>query len=101
MDRDDAAAQYLRENFEPSDRLALVLLNKRTRDVIQRIASAGRIAQEDFQAWLRFQNATGYDVHISMNALANVARGRTKADVQTIRDIYLDFDEEGTAARDK
>jgi hypothetical protein len=100
MDR-DAAAQYLRENFEPSDRLAVVLLNKRTHDVIQRIATAERIAQEDFQAWLRFQNANGYDAHISMNALANGARGRTKADVAAIRHIYLDFDEDGTAAVEK
>jgi hypothetical protein len=100
MDR-DAAAQHLRENFEPGDRLAIVLLNKRTHDVIQRIASAERIAADDFQAWLRFQNANGYDVHISMNALANDARGRTKADVQTIRHIYLDFDEDGTAAVEK
>ncbi len=100
MDR-DAAAQYLRENFEPGDRLAVVLLNKRTHEVIQRIASAERIAGEDFQAWLRFQNSSGYDIHISMNALANGARGRTKADVQTIRHIYLDFDEDGTAAVEK
>jgi len=100
MDR-DAAAQYLRENFELDDRLAVVLLNKRTHEVIQRISSAETIAGEDFQAWLRFQNANGYDVHISMNALANGARGRTKADVQTIRHIYLDFDEDGTAAVEK
>lgn len=97
----DTPARYIHENFEPGDRLAVVLLNKRTHEVIQRIASAERIAQDDFQAWLRFQNASGYNVHISMNALASGARGRTKADVQTIRHIYLDFDDDGTAAVEK
>jgi len=97
----DMAARYIHENFEPGDRLAVVLLNKRTHDVIQRIASAERIASEDFQAWLRFQNANGYDVHISMNALVNDARSRTKAEVATIRHIYLDFDDDGTAAVEK
>jgi hypothetical protein len=33
-----------------------------------------------------------------MNALNDGARGRTKADVAIIRHVYLDFDENGTAA---
>jgi hypothetical protein len=97
----DTAARYILDNFEPGDRLAVVLLNKRSEDVIQRLAAAERIAGEDFQAWLRFQNAHGYEVYVSMNALAPTARGRTKADVQTIRHVYLDFDRDGTAAVEK
>jgi RepB DNA-primase from phage plasmid len=97
----DTAAQYIRDNFKPGDRLAVVLLNKRSEDVIQRLAAAERIARDDFQAWLRFQNAHGYEVYVSMNALAPTARGRTKADVQTIRHLYLDFDRDGTAAVEK
>ncbi len=97
----DIPAQYIRDNFEPSDRLAVILLNKRSEDVIQRLAAAERIAREDFQAWLRFQNAHGYEVYLSMNALTPATRGRTKADVQTIRHVYLDFDRDGTAAVEK
>src|SRR5438128_936996 len=100
MDRDIASA-YIRDNFEPSDRLAVVLLNKRTEDVIQRIAAAEKDAAHDFQAWLRFQNANRYEVYVSMNALAETARGRTKADVETSRHVYLDFDDNGTAAVEK
>jgi hypothetical protein len=37
-------------------------------------------------------------VFISMNALADEARSRTRADVATIRHLYLDFDENGTRA---
>src|SRR6266481_6442025 len=95
------AARYIRENFEPGDRLAVVLLNKRTEDVIQRIASADKIAADDFQAWLRAQNAHGYEVYVSMNALNKTARGRTKADVETVRHLYLDFDANGTQAVEK
>jgi hypothetical protein len=100
MDRDVAPA-YIRDNFEPGDRLAVVLLHKRTADVIQRLATAEKIAANDFQAWLRFQNANRYEVYLSMNALAKTARGRTKADVETIRHVYLDFDRDGTAAVEK
>ena len=92
---------YIRDNFEPGDRLAVILLNKRTENVIQRIASAEKIAADDFQAWLRFQNANGHEIYVSMNALAKTARGRTKADVETIRHVYLDFDDDGTAAVEK
>jgi hypothetical protein len=99
--QDGTASQYIRENFAPSDRLAVVLLNKRTQDVIQRLASAERIAVEDFQAWLRLQNADGYEVYLSMNALSKAAKGRTKADVETVRHVYLDLDYDGTAGVEK
>jgi len=97
MDR-DTAPKYIRENFEPTDRLAVVLLNKRTGAVIQRVATAETIAAPDFQAWLRHKNARQHEVYISMNALREGARGRTKSDVGVIRHVYLDFDECGTAA---
>jgi hypothetical protein len=90
---------YIRENFEPADRLAVVLLNKRTNSVIQRIATAETMAELDFQSWLRYRNTRDRcEVYISMNALHSNAQGRTKHDVATIRHVYLDFDVNGTAA---
>jgi len=96
MDRDSGAA-YIRDNFEPDDRLAVVLINRRSQTVIQRLSTARKIASADFQAWLRHRNAQQYDVYISMNALRENAQGRTKRDVGRIRHVYLDFDENGTA----
>lgn len=90
--------RYLQDNFRPEDRLAVVLLNKRTHSVIQRLAAAEAIAAPEFQEWLTHQNAQRYEVYISMNALAPTAKGRTKADVAAIRHVYLDFDTDGTAA---
>ena len=89
---------YLRASFEPTDRLAIVLVSKRPESVVQRIATAEKIASQDFQAWLRFQNAQRYEVYVSMNALRDNARSRTKEDIAVIRHVYLDFDDNGTAA---
>jgi len=88
----------LQGNFEPTDRLAVVLVNKQASSVIQRLASAERIAAQDFQAWLRYQNAHRDEIYVSMNALREDARGRTKEDIAVIRHVYLDFDNNGTAA---
>jgi hypothetical protein len=92
------ATAYLRGNFEPSDRLAVVLVQKRTGAVLQRLAAAEKIAARDFQAWLRHKNAQEHEVYVSMNALRQEAQSRTKADVAAIRHIYLDFDHHGTEA---
>jgi hypothetical protein len=94
----DHTALYFLEEFEPEDRLAVVLLNKHTDSVIQRIGWARQMASPESQVWLRDQNRMGYDVYCSPNTLREDARGRTKDDIATIRHIYLDFDEDGTAA---
>ena len=92
------ATAYIRATFEPQDRLAVVLIDKRSGAVLQRLSSAERICEPRFQAWLRHKNAQRHEVYISMNALRPEARGRTKADIETIRQVYLDFDDHGTEA---
>lgn len=96
--RSDLAPRYIADAFEPTDRLAIVLSDKRTGAVKQRIAEAERIAAPQFQGWLRHENAQRQEVYISMNALRSDARSRTKQDVETVRHVYLDFDTEGTLA---
>ena len=94
----DAAAQFILDNFELEDRLAVVLIDRRFGVVTQRIASANQIASQEFQVWLMNENRSGHDVFVSMNVLADDARTRTRRDVATIRHLYLDFDENGTRA---
>jgi hypothetical protein len=60
------------------------------------MSTAQRIASSDFQAWLRFKNARGSDIYISLNTFQDGARGRTKADLKHIRHLYLDLDEDGS-----
>jgi hypothetical protein len=96
------ASDFIRENFEPGDRLAVVLLNRRRQEVIQRLASAENIAASDLQTWLRHKNdAERFEIYLSVNALKDSAEGRTKADVATVRHLFLDFDDNGTAAVEK
>ena len=94
----DAGARFIRDNFEPEDRLAVVLIDRRSGSVTQRIAPARQIAAAGFQTWLKERNRLGADVFVSMNALREQARGRTRGDIAVIRHLYLDFDHDGTRA---
>jgi hypothetical protein len=94
----DTASQFILDNFDLHDRLAIVLIDRRSGVVTQRIASTNQIASQEFQVWLKSENRSGRDVFVSMNALADDARSRTRGDVTTIRHLYLDFDENGTRA---
>src|SRR5258708_3086275 len=93
-----AASRFIDDNFDPEDRLAIVLIDRRSGAVTQRLASARQIASREFEVWLRDRNRMGSDVFVSMNALSERARGRTRGDVAVVRHLYLDFDENGTQA---
>jgi hypothetical protein len=94
----EISANYLRDNFKVEDRIAVLLLNKRSGAVLQRVASVERVVAPEYQAWLRHMNAQQHEVYISMNTLKERTYRRTKDDVDQIRHVYLDFDENGTAA---
>ncbi len=94
----EVPTRYLLENFRPDDRLAVVLIQKQTHRVVQRIATAEKISDPAFQAWLRHENAQRCEVYVSMNTIKPNSRGRTKDDIAEVRHIYLDFDDNGTAA---
>jgi hypothetical protein len=63
--------------------------------VVQRVSPAQRIASSDYQRWLRYMNAHGSDVYMSLNTFRDHAQGRTKADLKEIRHLYLDIDHQG------
>ena len=96
MDK-QTASHYVRSNFEPNDRLAVVLIHKPSGGVTQRFSTADRIASAEYQGWLRHMNAQKHEVYIAMNAVAANSFNRTKSDVAAIRHVYLDFDHDGTA----
>ena len=96
MDK-QTASHYVRSNFEPNDRLAIVLIHKPSGGVTQRFSTADRIASAEYQGWLRHMNAQKHEVYIAMNAVAANSFNRTKSDVAAIRHVYLDFDHDGTA----
>ena len=89
---------YIKDNFEPQDRLAVVIKYRGKEGLVQRIASAEKIAAPPFQAWLRYENFRNWNVYVSMNTLKPDALKRTKENVALIRHIYLDLDENGPEA---
>ena len=91
------APDYIRANFDPSDRLAVLVRNRRRGDTLQRISTAVRIAAPQFQDWLRYKNERdGSDIYLGMNPLKPEAHTRTKDDIQAIKHLYIDLDHEGT-----
>src|ERR1700732_4580349 len=93
-----SASEYILENFEPSDRIAVLVRNRRAGETIQRITRATNAASSDFQGWLRLKNESGADIYVGMNSLKRDAQSRTKADVEKIRHLYLDIDSRGPQA---
>jgi len=93
-----AASEYISDNFKPSDRIAVLVLNRSLGETTQRITTAQKAASPEFQAWLRYKNANGADIYVGMNPLKQDASTRTKDDIDTIRHLYLDLDHCGSAA---
>jgi hypothetical protein len=93
------SAGYIRANFEPSERIAVLLRNAKRRETLQRISTAERIAANPVQDWLRYKNAKeGFDIYVGMNALKPTAFTRTKDDILAIRHLYVDLDHHGSAS---
>jgi len=94
------SANFLRHAFQPDDTIAVALINKQTGEALQRIALLSDIASDRWQKWLRFKNGQRFEVYYTVNTLIPGARRRDKQDVHTIRHLFLDFDENGSAAVD-
>jgi RepB DNA-primase from phage plasmid len=92
-----SAPDYILQNFEASDRIAVLVRSRKAGETIQRITTATNAASQDFQAWLRHKNVNS-DVYIGMNTLRHDAQSRTKEDIETIRHLYLDIDRNGPSA---
>src|SRR6266566_4729749 len=91
-------SEYILDNFEQSDRIAMLVLNRDFGETIQRITSAQKASSPEFQAWLRYKNANGSDIYIGMNPLRQDASTRTQEDIDSIRHVYLDLDRGGPEA---
>ena len=67
---------FIKQNYRPGDRVAIVIRNRVRNYTLQRLLSAADAAAPRFQSYLRHENATGSDIYISMNTLKPEARGR-------------------------
>jgi hypothetical protein len=91
------APEYIRANFHPSDRIAVLVRRRGRGETIQRISTADKIAATLFQDWLHYKNEKeNCDIYIGMNALKPESHTRTKDDIWAIRHLYVDLDHDGT-----
>jgi RepB DNA-primase from phage plasmid len=93
-----SAPEYVLALHEPADSVPVLLRNRARGQTLQRIASAETIASPEFQRWLTDQNRAGSDIFIGMNPLKDGASNRTKDNIKEVRHIYLDLDDDATAA---
>jgi DNA primase RepB-like protein len=93
-----SASEYILDNFKPTDRIAVLVLNRQLGETTQRITTAQKASSAEFQAWLRYKNANGADIYLGMNALQHHASTRTKDNIEKISHVYLDLDHGGTAS---
>jgi RepB DNA-primase N-terminal domain/RepB DNA-primase C-terminal helical domain len=96
-ERQMTAPEYIRANFHPSDRLAVLVRKRGCGETIQRISTADKIAATPFQDWLHYKSEKeNCDIYIGMNALKPDSHTRTKDDIWAIRHLYVDLDHDGT-----
>jgi hypothetical protein len=93
-----SASEYILDNFKPTDRIAVLVLNRQLGETTQRITTAQKASSPEFQAWLRYKNASGADIYVGMNALQRHASTRTKDDIEQISHVYLDLDHGGATS---
>jgi RepB DNA-primase from phage plasmid len=92
-------AEYIRANFLPSDRVAVLVRNRKRGETIQRISTVDKITAPSFQDWMQYKNAKdGSDVYVGMNALKPQTHTRTKEDILVIRHLYVDLDQDGSTS---
>ena len=93
MDK-NVTANYIKDRFDPADRIAIVIIDRAKNYTRQRITTAERAMAPEYQAWLRHDNAQRRDVYLGMNPLRDDARGRQKEDIDRVKHVYLDFDDD-------
>ena len=87
---------FITDMYLPDDLVALVLVSRDEQaKTQQRIWNAKKAASNEVQKWLKYSNAHGYDIYIGMNPLQPGSRSRNKEDVQEVRRVYVDLDEDG------
>ena len=93
---------YLRSLFRPKDTVAILAVPRRGGGgVQQRFPSAGRAQSPSFQAWLRHLNAQGFDIYLGVNPIDPTRGKREKQDVNQVRRLQLDLDDDGPAALER
>jgi hypothetical protein len=92
-----APIRFLRTFFEPTDWIAIFLKSYAGGGVAQRVGPLSWAEAERCQRWLRAMNAQKFNVFVSVNAIIAGRRSRTRDAIGSVRHIFLDADDDGSA----
>lgn len=90
-----APLRLLRAGYTLDDWVAVFLKSYATGDTCQRVASIAQVSRPEFLAWLRSQNASSWNVYVSVNAVSPQRRSRARQAVAAVRHVFLEADEDG------
>lgn len=88
----EAPLRFLKTAFLPDDWIAVFLKRHDTGEAIQRVGPLDMVLTPRFQSWLRFKNAHGFSVFVSVNSLTPGRHSRTRDCVRAVRHVFLDAD---------
>jgi hypothetical protein len=91
----EAPIRFLRTAYEPADWIALFLKSYDTGQVLQRVGPLALFLEPRIHAWLRAMNAKRFNIYVSVNAVREGQRTRTKHAIAAVRHIFLEADEDG------
>jgi hypothetical protein len=93
----NSSGAFLRTAFEPTDWVALFLKSYANGRVSQRVGPLSWALSDQCQWWLRHLNDHGFNVYVSVNAIAPGRRSRTRDAIGTVRHVFLDADHDSAA----
>ena len=94
---DDQAVKFIERMFSHAahDRIAILAIPRSEGKAEQRVFTLPQATSRKVQAWLRHLNARDYDIYLCVNPIRLGSGGREKDDIDEIRRLQLDLDEEG------
>ncbi|HET6844818.1 MAG TPA: DNA-primase RepB domain-containing protein [Candidatus Angelobacter sp.] len=89
---------YIRELFQPTDRVAICWKIYTEKRFNQRVVTAETACSERYQSFLRAMNVQGNNIYIGMNPIRpDAGQKRHKEDIAEVRRVYLDIDNDAEA----
>ena len=93
----DQAVKFIERMFSHAahERVAILAIPRSDGKAEQRVFTLGQATSRKVQAWLRHLNARDYDIYLCVNPIRPGSGGMEKEDIDEVRRLQLDLDEEG------
>jgi hypothetical protein len=91
------AANFLTRYFAPTETIALLLQREDAPRPQQRVVTVEQVITPRYMAWLAYENQRGENIYVTANPLRPGSRKRTKECIASVRNLYIDIDEDGNA----